>query len=104
MEIQDKASRTLLRGLRIADEHGERAKIVVPGLVQITGAETIGDHRCGGGIQRIRDGDVWVCRQIVIPHIRFPSAGPVAGLATAAYVFFVADITCLTVIPLLTRA
>src|ERR1700736_2645242 len=34
-----------LAGLRIADEHGEPAKIAVSGLAQIVGAETIGDHR-----------------------------------------------------------
>jgi len=45
-----------LAGLRIADEHGERAKIVVSGLAQIVGAETIGDHRHVGGIKLIGDG------------------------------------------------
>src|SRR5215469_681831 len=40
-------------GLRIADEHGERAKVVVSGLAQIIGAQTIANHRCVSGIQLI---------------------------------------------------
>jgi hypothetical protein len=31
--------------LLVADEHGERAKIVVSGLGYIIGAEPLGDHR-----------------------------------------------------------
>jgi len=50
-----------LAGLRIADEHGERSKIVVSDLAQIVGAETIGDHRHVGRIKLIGHGDVWLC-------------------------------------------
>jgi hypothetical protein len=65
-----------LAGLRIADEHRERAKIVVSGLAQIVGAETIGDHRYIAGIKLIGHADVWVGLGIVIRHIRLPSHGP----------------------------
>jgi hypothetical protein len=34
-----------LAGLRIADEYGERAKVVISGLAPIIGAETIADYR-----------------------------------------------------------
>jgi hypothetical protein len=49
-----------LAGLWIADEHGERAKVVVSGLAQIIGAQTIANHRCAADIKLIGDGDVWV--------------------------------------------
>src|ERR1700730_4218555 len=62
-----------LTGLRVADEHRERAKIVVSSLAQIVGAETIGDHRYIGGIKLIGHADVWVGLFIVIRHIRLPS-------------------------------
>src|SRR5262245_41645716 len=42
-----------LAGLRIADEHGEPARIVVSDLAEIVGAETIDDHRYVGGIKLI---------------------------------------------------
>src|SRR5215467_7098364 len=35
-----------LAGLRIVDEHGERAKVMVSSLAQIIGAQTIADYRC----------------------------------------------------------
>ena len=44
-------------GLRIADEYRERAKVVVSGLVQIVGAETVADYRCVCGIKPL-DGSV----------------------------------------------
>src|SRR5437016_2104083 len=49
-----------LAGPRIADKHGERAKIVASGLAQIVAAEAIGDHRYVGGIKLIGHGDVWI--------------------------------------------
>src|SRR5215831_4551980 len=59
-----------LPGLRIADEHGERAKIVVSGLAGIIGAQTIADYRCVGGIKLIGHRDVCIFISIVIWHIR----------------------------------
>jgi hypothetical protein len=47
-----------LAGLRIADEHGERAKVVISGLAQIIGAQIIPDHHCIGGIKLIGDSNV----------------------------------------------
>src|SRR5262249_46752046 len=55
-----------LAGLRIADEHSERAKVVVSRLTQIIGAQTIANHRCVGGIKLIGDSDAWVCFEFVI--------------------------------------
>jgi hypothetical protein len=68
-----------LAGLRIADEHGERSKIVVSDLAQIVGAETIGDHRHVGRIKLIGHGDVWLCLGIVVRHIRLRSHRPRGG-------------------------
>ncbi len=62
-----------LTGLRIADEHGERAKVIVSGLAQIIGTQTIANYLCVSGIQLIRDGNVWVCLGIDIREIRLPS-------------------------------
>jgi len=59
-----------LPGLRVADEHGERAKIVVSGLANIIGAQTIADYRRVGGIKLIGHEDVCICISIVIWHIR----------------------------------
>jgi hypothetical protein len=72
-----------LTGLRIADEHSERAKVVVSGLAQIIGAQTIANYRCVSGTHLIGDGDVRVYPETVIRHIRLP----VAGLDPAACVF-----------------
>jgi hypothetical protein len=52
---------------------------VVPSLVQIIGAETIGDHRYVSGIQLIGDGNIWVCPEIVIQQIASHRTGAVAG-------------------------
>src|SRR5262249_23026 len=60
-------------GLRMAEQHGERAKVIVSGLAQIIGAQTIANHRCVSGIQLIGDGNVWVCPEIVIQQICLPS-------------------------------
>jgi hypothetical protein len=62
-----------LAGLRITDEHGERAKVVVSSLVHIIGPETIADHCCVGGIELIGHSDLCLCVDITVRHIRLPS-------------------------------
>ena len=78
-----------LAGLWIADEHGERAKVVVSGLAQIIGAQTIANHLCVSGIQLIGDGNVWVALGSLFGKFASHPTGPVSGLDRAAYVFFV---------------
>src|SRR5713101_3626431 len=72
-----------LAGLRIADEHGEPAKIAVSGLAEIVGAETIGDHRYVGGIKLIGHGDVRVCLASSFGIFASHRTGPVAVMAVA---------------------
>jgi hypothetical protein len=73
-----------LAGLRIADEQGERAKIVVSGLVQIVGAETTGDDRYVGGIKHLGHRDFWSDSASSFGKFASHRTGPVAGLQPAA--------------------
>jgi len=76
-----------LAGLRIADEHGERAKIVVTGLAQIVGAEpsviTATSAPSSSSVMVMSGSNLASSFGIFAYH----STGPVAGLDPAAYVF-----------------
>src|SRR5262249_37373556 len=97
---EQRAAAAVATDLLIIDE---RAKVIVSGLAQIIGTQTIANYLCVSGIHLIRDGNVWVCLGIVIRQIRFPSHWRGGRACLGRLRLFVADSICSTVMPLLTR-
>src|SRR5690242_572807 len=88
-----------LAGLRVANEYGERAKVVVSGLTRIIGAETIADYGRVGSIKLIGHGDVCTCPGIVIRHVRLLVRPSCRSLAP----FYQGEISAMSCKPRLTR-